>query len=478
MAVGAVGGRRGGREDGDGVPPWLEASPRDPYGGRDCRTASPEVRSAHRPELLVFMAHGLGSSPEDLRYLKKCVYDVAGSAVLVHSSADNFVPHEVLRRAGRPFAPFVNTGREALATVIMRMAKETDALKREGDGGGEGEGEGEGAGRGAAPDAPLQAVRDLDSEAAQASAAAAGSEAGTFGGIEESGERAARELLEIARAYPSLARLTLVGNSLGGLFARYIAARLYDPERGTVAGLVPEDLVTIACPHLGTRSYAWQGAVPRRLHQLAAPAVGRSGEEVLFLDDDGEEGGPLLLRMTQDQPRMPYRSALQAFSRRTLYANAWGDSLVPYESAALQPDPSRVPRVRDDPRYQETVGIVLEEDVPAGSIPPPPPAHSGPDAPSPDPGSVLPVPTLEGHIAANLTASMDWHRVVCQFPIRPLVSGPADGIFFPSAHNKICANKRNAYYALTCHEGEEVMQHAARRIAQRVAAPAGTDLTQ
>ena len=453
----------------------MMASPRDPYGGLDCRTVSPQVRGAHKPELLVFMAHGLGSSPEDLRYLKLCVYDIVGERALVHSSTDNFVPNEVLRQAGRPFAPLVSTGKDALTGVLMRMARDTDRkIKTASEDGG---------GRCEVPGASSDVARvvhmgmDLDSEAAQAFGVSRREDlrgSGTFGGIEESGERAARELLDIARTYPSLKRVSLVGNSLGGLFARYIAAHLYDARSRTVAGLIPEDLITIACPHLGTRSYAWQGAVPRSVHRMAAPAIGRSGEQVLFMDAevDGEE--PLLLRMTEDQTGplgrpMPYRSALEAFKRRTLYANAWGDSLVPYESAAIQPDPSSAPRVHEDPRFVEKVGIVLEEDVPAGSISPPPHSPLQGNAGSRDSSegvSRRPVPLLEGRVAANLTATMDWHRVICHFPIRPMISGPADGIFFPSAHNKICANKRNAYYALTCHEGDEVMQHAARLIAQ------------
>ena len=50
-----------------------------------------------------------------------------------------------------------------------------------------------------------------------------------------------------------------------------------------------------------------------------------------------EQDLPLLLRMAQDQPQLPFVSALRAFQRRVLYANTLNDVLCPYATSALVP---------------------------------------------------------------------------------------------------------------------------------------------
>lgn len=67
----------------------------------------------------------------------------------------------------------------------------------------------------------------------------------------------------------SLRRISFLAHSLGGLFARYAIAVLYDnsnalststsndlgnsSKRGVIAGLEPISFITLATPHLGVR---------------------------------------------------------------------------------------------------------------------------------------------------------------------------------------------------------------------------------
>lgn len=46
-------------------------------------------------------------------------------------------------------------------------------------------------------------------------------DAQTFDGIDACGERLAEEVRQYVAAHPSLARITVVGHSMGGLIARY-----------------------------------------------------------------------------------------------------------------------------------------------------------------------------------------------------------------------------------------------------------------
>lgn len=79
------------------------------------------------------------------------------------------------------------------------------------------------------------------------------------------------QVLLIVKKTPTLRKISFVAHSLGGLFARFAIAVLYEPPihsggnsaaavdetqaslLGTIAGLQPITLVTLATPHLGVR---------------------------------------------------------------------------------------------------------------------------------------------------------------------------------------------------------------------------------
>ena len=59
----------------------------------------------------------------------------------------------------------------------------------------------------------------------------------TYDGVEAGGQRLADEIREVIARHPQLERISLVGNSLGGIYCRYAAALLYSDDDGTLAGL-------------------------------------------------------------------------------------------------------------------------------------------------------------------------------------------------------------------------------------------------
>jgi hypothetical protein len=108
----------------------------------------------------------------------------------------------------------------------------------------------------------------------------------SFDGVEEGASRIADEIREVVAAHPTLARLSLIGNSLGGIYARYAAALLFEPAPsssgdsgsggrcgGTMAGLIPDTFLTTATPHLGVGPFGYLGAIPRALRTTVSVAL-------------------------------------------------------------------------------------------------------------------------------------------------------------------------------------------------------------
>lgn len=196
----------------------------------------------------------------------------------------------------------------------------------------------------------------------------ASSRAATFEGVAACGHRLADEVRSLARANPDLKRISFVGHSMGGLIARHAAGVLLDPSRGTMAGLAPCHLVTMATPHMGVDAthgsphdlpvLEWLGRFPgvslllqpvRALSPIVArAAIGLAGSQFLWADGGALQGShardtcacatgrgsrqhppwhagdrqqPLLYRMTLDHPNSKeyFYSALCAFRTRTTY---------------------------------------------------------------------------------------------------------------------------------------------------------------
>ena len=323
----------------------------------------------------------------------------------------------------------------------------------------------------------------------------------SFDGVPNGASRVAAEIQAVAKAYEaSLETVSLVGNSLGGLYARHAAAQLYDAETSTIAGLIPDTYLTTATPHLGVGPFGYLGYFPSQIRALGAFAMGETTRQLLLLDGDDfdvfvdvdgkkSKSGPLLLRMAD--PSSEYVAALGAFKRRCAYANATNDFLVAYETAALDPDAPETLRRRRARGAGATDANGWGDDGDAS------PGGWGFPSPSPSPlggfgGSARIVdervtrPTTEDAkaggafwrarsasgaatktkdrrssletqraIAAGLR-TLEWFHVDVEFP------GVA-----PLAHNKICALQRDPVMKFLFKEGEWVVEHQAEYLTGR-----------
>lgn len=153
-----------------------------------------------------------------------------------------------------------------------------------------------------------------------------------FEGVVAGGERIVAAIQEEMARQPALRKLSLVGHSLGGLYARYAAGVLYG-RYGCV--LEPVNLITIATPHLGVRrptgrSLLRGGGFNGLFNLVAERLCSQLGLE-LSLEDEQQE--PLLVQLCKG----PFLLALRRFACRCLYANVFHDFLVPFCTASILP---------------------------------------------------------------------------------------------------------------------------------------------
>ncbi|KAL0047250.1 hypothetical protein WJX82_010803 [Trebouxia sp. C0006] len=206
----------------------------------------------------------------------------------------------------------------------------------------------------------------------------------TFDGIDSCGDRLAAEVLQKAKEYPSLEKISLLGHSMGGLLVRYAAGKLYDPVTHLICGLVPAHFVTLATPHMGCDGegpaqvpfIGWTGEVPvaghsmqRLLQSVAKPFVAtfmkRTGQQ-FFMHDTEEDRQPLLVRMSQDSTENGYfLAALNSFVTRTCYANAGGDHLVGWANSSIR-HPDELPVISPETRLR---GVIREDPLQAALQP-------------------------------------------------------------------------------------------------------------
>jgi len=150
----------------------------------------------------------------------------------------------------------------------------------------------------------------------------------THEGIDVGGLRLTEEILAIASKYPCLKRFSIIGHSLGGLYARYAIGRLY--IKGFFDKLTATNYISVATPHLGCRRsprYFVNGMV----QYITKGLFSQTGTQLTL--EDGNN--PLLKQMaSQDSP---YYKGLALFSQRLLYANVFNDLTVPYSTAAILP---------------------------------------------------------------------------------------------------------------------------------------------
>jgi len=219
----------------------------------------------------------------------------------------------------------------------------------------------------------------------------------THDGIDVGGERIAEEILEVVKNNPSLKRISFVGHSLGGMYARYVSARLFDEGTRKLCGTLElMNFVTLSSPHLGVRStlnpvFEW----------WARNVTDRTGKQLLL--EDGAIGEmPLLVRMVTNDG-LPFLDSLQAFKGRWLYAITRYDTFVSYQTGAISAfdfDFSAQESISSEEPYPHVVSI-----------------YRGPLSESPRSPSPLPPAAKR-----RLTALNNPQRIGMGFPILDMVA--------------------------------------------------------
>ena len=306
---------------------------------------------------------------------------------------------------------------------------------------------------------------------------ASANEGRTRDGVAAGGLRLANEVRDVVAQNPTLTGLSLVGNSLGGLYVRAAAAELFDEGSGRMAGLLPDALLTTGTPHLGVRSHLYL-PLPRVLHALGRPIAGQTAVDLLLCDNGGADGDgvdgtcgePLLLTMAD--PHSRHGRALRAFRRRRAYANLCGDFMVPFGTAAMMGTPWGAGAA--DERYaaafeaSRTTALTFPGGrgfVDEGDAPSPDGGRRGADAANVPWEGATRLP-WEERMRLGLRAA-SWSRVSIRFD--------DVGTFAPLAHNRLpCVRRRGWRRAFEwveqAHKGAPVVEHAARYLLADVAA--------
>lgn len=190
----------------------------------------------------------------------------------------------------------------------------------------------------------------------------------------------------MVEATPSLSRISLVGNSLGGLYVRYAARVLYRDDEGnvngmsaaaatgsattatnmtdtnkaiaasvsdeallvnggsgsgsdrgeggaaggTVAGLKPSVFMTIASPHLGVRRFTYV-PLPAPLQPLAGVFVGKTGSDLFLSGDKKQREGRVSSSRRGRRDDSSARATLTTASSTTSEMSTAGDTLTGLE---------------------------------------------------------------------------------------------------------------------------------------------------
>ena len=298
-------------------------------------------------------------------------------------------------------------------------------------------------------------------------------------GVENGGSSLAKEILDQVKESGHLKRISFVGNSLGGLYARYAIHVLYDND-GSIAGLKPQCFMTIATPHLGVMDHTYLEDelglyVPSILKSIVSATMYETGRDLFAtfkMNDESkgekekeeekeekeekEDGYHLVYRMCT---HITFLQPLRAFEKRRLYANLQGDFMVPLGTAAfLSPEKVRVFREA----HRSTFGGVVHHEVIPSSSDQSTTCTSSSSCDT-EPSSIASQETEEKSAMRQALDSCGWEKVLVNF---------RNPLSLPLSHNKICAINKFPWFdnlfdrLLGFHEGNSVMEQAAQWLAE------------
>jgi hypothetical protein len=173
----------------------------------------------------------------------------------------------------------------------------------------------------------------------------------TTDGVANGGQRLVDEMMSVIRQEMKHRKsksvtVSIVGNSLGGIYGRYAIAKLAREQN-----LHFNIFCTTATPHLGVSKHTYI-SLPRSAEIGVAHAMGNTGKDLFRLND--------LMKNMATTPE--YTVPLGSFRQRIAYANAYGtDFPVPAETAAFLSDRSTYPHhfVVDNDVVVDEGGLVI-----------------------------------------------------------------------------------------------------------------------
>eukprot|EP00934_Nitzschia_sp_Nitz4_P001120 Nitzschia sp. Nitz4//scaffold107_size73032//12908//14512//NITZ4_005756-RA/size73032-processed-gene-0.69-mRNA-1//-1//CDS//3329532581//1120//frame0 len=203
----------------------------------------------------------------------------------------------------------------------------------------------------------------------------------TQDGVRKGGDRLVEEMKlvidgEMSKRFPDLfttdkrynVTISILGNSLGGLFGRYAIAKFI--ERYCVKDTSSDSFIldgrynlslnifcTTATPHLGVSRHTYV-KIPRTAEIGVAHALGDTGKDIFRLND--------LLHQMATSPT--FLDPLANFRKRIAYANAYGtDFPVPASTAAFLSDTSDYPhhfvaldsKTEMDAEHNDAAGFII-----------------------------------------------------------------------------------------------------------------------
>lgn len=313
----------------------------------------------------------------------------------------------------------------------------------------------------------------------------------TFDGVAAGGKRVANEVHEIITKYrhgiagENVTDFTVsfIGNSLGGLYARYAISEL-DAQKENPPAATPQIHFNVFCttatPHLGVSKHTYV-SIPRIAETAIANIMGETGRD-LFRSND------LLRQMAMDQK---YTGPLGSFRRRIAYANAFGtDFQVPTCTAAFicrdcdnlhhvketEIDASNgifLARFQTESSSSQYVGSEFEGGQSGGDVHEMASRldHLGWTKVFVDTRDVLPIKSLK--IPFSSDKRKDFLKIQSSkkyLKSRELVSlfNSSDRISIPLGHTVMVANSKSNFFSYVNRNGRPIMDYLAREVVAEI----------
>lgn len=145
----------------------------------------------------------------------------------------------------------------------------------------------------------------------------------THDGILKLGDYAFKEVLDVLQQWKETRlNLFLIGHSLGGLILREVIKRL-ECETNLLTFHRPHSIVTIATPHLGTKS---QKNPPREFGVPKVTAfLGETGEDLMWKNN-----------VIKEMLTLPYLQGINRFEKFLILSNICHDLFVPYCTSSIK----------------------------------------------------------------------------------------------------------------------------------------------